>query len=124
MPLDWTSSELATGLACYRSGEFFEAHEHWELAWLLLSEPEKSFLQTLIQITAAMHHAQRGNHAGALSLLRRVQTKLAACPPEFGGIAVAPLRDEVSLWLESCSQPQADHPATSPQIRPLPLPKA
>lgn len=124
MPLDWTSSELATGLACYRSGEFFEAHEHWELAWLRLIEPEKSFLQTLIQITAAMHHVQCGNRAGAVSLLRRVQAKLAACPPQFGGIAVAPLRDEVSLWLDSCSQPQAHLPATPPQIRPLPLSKA
>lgn len=119
MPLDWTSTELAAGLACYRNGEFFEAHEHWELVWLQLTEPEKSFLQTLIQITAAMHHAQRGNRAGVVSLLRRVQAKLAACPPAFGGIAVAPLRAEVRSWLLALSAQEAALPAASPNIRPL-----
>lgn len=124
MPLNWTSAELAAGLACYRNGEFFEAHEHWELVWLQLKEPEKSFLQSLIQITAAMHHAQRGNRSGVVSLLRRVQARLAACPPEFGGIAVEPLRAEVRSWLLALSEQEAALPAASPNIRPLAAAKA
>jgi uncharacterized protein len=107
--LDWQRGELAAGLACYRRQEFFEAHEHWELEWLRLEEPEKSFLQAIIQITAAFHHWQRGEADGTLSLLRRAERRLAACPAEFGGIAVEPLRAEIAAWLrgiESVSVPQ------------------
>ena len=69
--LDWQSGELKKGLACYRRKQYFEAHEHWELVWLQLQEPEKSFLQAVIQTTAAFHHVQAGNGIGAASLLRR-----------------------------------------------------
>ena len=50
--IDWNREELAEGLACYRRGEFFVTHEHWESVWLTLEEPEKSFLQALIQMAA------------------------------------------------------------------------
>ncbi len=109
MPLDWSAGELAAGLACYRRGQFFEAHEHWELVWLRLAEPEKSFLQAIIQITAAFHHWQKDELAGTLSLLRRVQRRLAQCPAVFAGIAVDPLRAGITACiatLESGSAPQ------------------
>ena len=67
MILNWTSGELREGLRCYHSGAFFEAHEHWELMWLSAPEPEKTFLQGLIQVAASFHHFQRKNLAGAKS---------------------------------------------------------
>ena len=99
MALDWQSGELAEGLGCYERGEFFVAHEHWELAWLRLSEPEKSFLQAMIQVTAAFHHWERGNVAGTLSLLRRVQRRLDGYPAVFGGMDVRRLRGEIEEWV-------------------------
>jgi uncharacterized protein len=98
MLLDWKSGALAEGLDCYRNGEFFLAHEHWESVWLRLEEPEKSFLQALIQTTAALHHFKAGNFAGAASLLRRALDRLDLCFGSFGGIATEPLRDEVRAW--------------------------
>jgi predicted metal-dependent hydrolase len=115
--LDWRSGELAAGLACYRRQEFFEAHEHWELVWLDLDEPEKSFLQAIIQITAAFHHWQRGEADGTLSLLRRVRERLKACPDAFGGLAVEPLRVEVDGWL--CGIEGGDSPPAFPAVVPL-----
>ena len=70
MSLDWTSGPLAEGLRCYRNSEIFLAHEHWEGVWLNLREPEKSFLQALIQTAAAFHHLNAGNAVGSASLLR------------------------------------------------------
>src|SRR5208283_5098512 len=70
MPLDWTHGDLLEGLRCFHSGAYFEAHEHWESVWLTAREPEKTFLQALIQVAASFHHFQRGNHAGTISLLR------------------------------------------------------
>ncbi len=68
---DWSKGELHEGLACYQAKQFFEAHEHWEVVWLLSAEPEKTLLQAIIQVAASFHHLQRGNEKGARSLLRR-----------------------------------------------------
>lgn len=96
---DWQQGALAEGLACYRSGAFFLAHEHWEGVWLGCAEPEKTFLQALIQIAAAFHHLQRGNRVGAASLLSRALRKLEPYPDAFGGVAVQEVRASVRAWL-------------------------
>ena len=116
VPFDWRSGALAEGLQCYRQGEFFEAHEHWESVWLRLDEPEKSFLQALIQTAAAFHHYNAGNAVGAASLLRRALWRLERCPAKFGGVAAAPLREEVRAWL--CALESGTRfPDRTPEIR-------
>ncbi len=99
MSLDWNSGALADGLRCYESGEFFDAHEHWESVWLKCEEPEKTFLQGLIQITAAFHHLQRKNFRGTSSLLRGALRRLEAFPTAYGGIDVEVVRESVRAWL-------------------------
>lgn len=116
MSLDWKCGGLAEGLACYHGAEFFEAHEHWESVWLGLEEPEKSFLQALIQMTAAFHHLEAGNATGAASLLRRTQRRLENCPPSFGGIAVAALLVEVRDWILALEDGDSARPAAVPRI--------
>jgi len=116
MPLDWTSGPLAEGLRCYRSAEFFLAHEHWESVWLQLEEPEKSFLQALIQTAAAFHHLNAGNAAGAASLLRRSLRRLELCPAVFGGIATGPLCAEIHEWLQALERGTDHLPAKVPDI--------
>jgi predicted metal-dependent hydrolase len=101
MTLDWSCGPLAEGLACYRSGKFFEAHEHWELVWLKCDEPEKTFLQSLIQVSAAFHHLGRGNRIGARSLLTRALLRLNRYPDLFGGVAVAEVRQRLREWLRA-----------------------
>jgi predicted metal-dependent hydrolase len=113
--LDWKSGALAEGLGCYRRAEFFEAHEHWELVWLELEEPEKSFLQAMIQTTAAFHHFQAGNYAGAASLLRRAARRMEDCPAEFGGVDVGALREEIRAWVAALESESAA-PARTPEI--------
>jgi predicted metal-dependent hydrolase len=114
MPLDWESGALAEGLACYGRGEFFAAHEHWESVWLTLAEPEKSFLQALIQITAAFHHMQSCNSTGAASLLRRALRRLELSPADFGGIAVTRLCAEIRQRLREIESGAA--PSAIPRI--------
>jgi predicted metal-dependent hydrolase len=104
MALDWTDKAMAQGLACYRAGEFFEAHEHWEAVWLRSTEPDKTFLQSLIQVSAAFHHLRRRNLHGTASLLRRSLAKLDRYPDLYAGIDVARLRGEMSAWIESISE--------------------
>lgn len=116
MPLDWNSEALAQGLRCYRDREFFLAHEHWESVWLGLNEPEKSFLQALIQTTAAFHHLQAGNTRGAISLLRRAMRRFEACPAGFAGIDLVQLREEAGAWLHALETGAPQLPAAFPLI--------
>jgi predicted metal-dependent hydrolase len=113
---DWTSGLLAEGLRCYRSGQFFEAHEHWETVWLTLSEPEKSFLQALIQITAAFHHLHRCNRTGTISLLGRALRRLDSRPAQYCGLDLDFLRKQVRLWLQALTGEQ-QLPAAVPEFR-------
>ncbi len=99
MQWDWTTGNLARGLHCYRTQAFFEAHEHWEATWLACSEPDKTFLQSLIQVSAAFHHWQRGERLGTISLLRRSLHRLENYPAVYGGIDVESLRSELRAWL-------------------------
>ena len=103
--LDWTTGALADGLRCYQAGQFFEAHEHWEAVWLKAAEPDKTFLQGLIQVTAAFHHWQRGNPEGTASLLRQALQKLERFEDVVGQARVAPLRGEIREWLNALPAP-------------------
>jgi hypothetical protein len=109
--LQWNLGALADGLDCYRSQEFFQAHEHWESVWLKCGQPEKSFLQALIQMAAAFHHLQRNNHRGAASLLKAALAKLESYPAQFEGVEVAALREQIGQWVQVLT---ADGPGAYP----------
>jgi predicted metal-dependent hydrolase len=118
MEIDWNQSDLREGRRCYESGAFFEAHEHWELVWLAAPEPEKTFLQALIQTAAAFHHFQRGNCAGTASLLQSALRRLEGYPESFAGIAIAPLRGAIRQWVQALA---TDPPSPLPPIPRLEL---
>jgi uncharacterized protein len=101
MKFDWTQGALAEGLRLYDAAEFFAAHEAWESVWVSAQEPEKTFLQGLIQVTAAFHHLQRENRPGTLRLLRAALGRLERYPEGFGGISVFLLCDDIRAWLQT-----------------------
>jgi|HubBroStandDraft_4_1064222.scaffolds.fasta_scaffold207698_2 predicted metal-dependent hydrolase len=86
------------GLAHFNAKKFFEAHEFWEEIWLVETEPEKTFLQGLIQITAAFHHRQRGNPDGVELLLAAGIVKLLRFPEDHQGLAIGELRENAKRW--------------------------
>ena len=116
MAFDWKSGALAEGVRCYRDQEFWHAHEHWESVWLRLQEPEKTFLQSLIQISAAFHHLRNGNMRGTISLLRRALARLEPYPASFGGVDLAQLRRDAGEWLQALESCEERQPASFPQI--------
>jgi predicted metal-dependent hydrolase len=86
------------GLAHFNSRKFFEAHEVWEEIWLVETEPEKTFLQGLIQLAAAFHHYERGNPSGAESLLASGIVKLSRFPERHHGLSIGELRAAAKQW--------------------------
>src|ERR1035441_8887996 len=93
MELDWPHGALAEGLRHYAAGEFFAAHEAWESAWLSAPEPEKTFLQGVIQVAAAFEHQRRNNSLGIARLLAAALRRLDPLPSAFGGLDLNLLRD-------------------------------
>ena len=56
---------VVAGLEAYAAGDFFEAHELMEPAWMGSADPaERSLIQGLIKVAAADVHAVRGNPPG------------------------------------------------------------
>jgi predicted metal-dependent hydrolase len=92
------NDKFQRGLEHFNAREFFEAHEVWEEIWLVEAEPEKTFLQGLIQIAAAFHHYCRGNPQGAESLLASGIVKLARFPANHRGLDIADLRTTAKKW--------------------------
>jgi predicted metal-dependent hydrolase len=91
------------GAEQFNRGEFFDAHETWEVLWLEATGRDKIFLQATIQIAAAFHHWGCGNRSGTLSLLRRGVEKLAGLPHSCWGVRVDQLREQAARWCEALS---------------------
>ena len=67
------------GLAAYRRGDFFEAHELLEPAWMGTADPtERALHQGLIKLAAGYVHALRGNPEGMTKNLRGARGWLVA----------------------------------------------
>jgi len=117
MTFDWSEGNLAEGLRLYDAGEFFTAHEAWESVWLGAPEPEKTFLQGVIQVTAAFHHLRRDNRLGTVLLLQAALRRLDRYPPGFGGISIALLCDDVRECLRKLEAGESSSEVVPPRIR-------
>jgi predicted metal-dependent hydrolase len=104
------------GLEAFNSGHFYEAHEHWEEVWLKTPNPDKMFLQGLIQVAAAYHHYSRANNLGCHNLLHAGLRKLDCFPGEHWGLAIEPLRASVRRWLVPLRAGKNPHTMEIPQI--------
>jgi uncharacterized protein len=118
MKFDWTDGPLAEGLQLYNTEEFFSAHEAWESVWLNSPEPEKTFLQGLIQVTAAFHHLRRNNALGTALLLQAALRRLDRYPASFGGISVELLCEDIRQRLRELEAAEPALQLPSPRIRP------
>ncbi len=101
------------GLEHFNRREFFVAHEVWEEIWLKAAEPEKTFLQGLIQIAAGFHHYQRGNLAGAQSLTRAGLEKLERHSQQHPELDIGRLLSSVRRWqtlIASANAPEPEFP--------------
>jgi predicted metal-dependent hydrolase len=87
------------GLEAFNSAHFYDAHEHWEEVWLGTPNPDKMFLQGLIQVAAAFHHYSRANLLGTRNLLQAGLMKLDRFPEVHGGLEIEALREAVRSWL-------------------------
>jgi predicted metal-dependent hydrolase len=77
------------GLEAYARGDFFEAHELLEPAWMGTADPaERALLQGLIKLAAAYVHDVRGNPAGMHKNLSGARSRLVEGAAASGIVGV------------------------------------
>lgn len=111
IPPDRRRAALEAGLAAYGRGDFFEAHELLEPAWMGTSDrAERSLYQGLIKLAAGYVHAVRGNPVGMtrnlLGARKYLETSLRE-GPEHGrsaGIDLPLLLNEIDARLVAVSR--------------------
>ncbi len=62
----------------FNEAQFWESHETLEEVWQVSSDPQKRFLQGIIQAAAGFVHVQKHNPKGAISLFTQSLEKLTA----------------------------------------------
>ena len=121
LPDDVRATAIAKGLAAYERGDFFEAHEDLEPAWMGTDDlAERALLQGLIKVAAAYVHDVRGNPAGIARNLAGARTLLADASAHgpAGNVAavdIAALIEAVDLRLADLAA-HPDHPTLGPPI--------
>jgi predicted metal-dependent hydrolase len=111
---------LDAGLRLYAAGEYFEAHEALEPAWMGTADlAERELHQGLIKVAAAYVHAQRGNPLGVAKNLAGARRHLALAGPAAAawGIDVAALLADVDARI---ADPDRALTTPAPVIRRIP----
>lgn len=79
------------GIEQYNRGEYWEAHETLEGAWIAEPNDVRNLYQGILQVGVAFHHLGRANYHGVVALLRRGIPLLEPFAPVCQGIAVGRL---------------------------------
>ena len=87
---------LERGLELIRSGAYFDAHEELEDEWREAPAPERDFLQGLVHVAVAWHHASRGNRPGCERQLEKAARKLDPYRPLHRGVDVTVVLEDVA----------------------------
>jgi predicted metal-dependent hydrolase len=89
-------SDLAIqGLEEFNRGEYFEAHESLELAWVEDKSPGRDVYRAALQIAVAYYQVTRGNYRGARKMFLRLRQWLDPLPEVCRGINISQIRAEV-----------------------------
>ncbi|MDB4993849.1 MAG: hypothetical protein JWM74_1281 [Myxococcaceae bacterium] len=95
-----SDEDFVRGELLYAKGEFWDAHEAWELLWNRETDAaRRDLVQGLILVAAAIHKLivmKRPDRAPGM--IERAIEKLAPLPAAFEGIDVAAVREHAGAW--------------------------
>jgi predicted metal-dependent hydrolase len=109
------------GVAAYDRGDFFEAHELLEPAWMGTADPaERDLLQGLIKLAAGYVHGVRGNPLGIARNLTGARERLAGTidspAAAASGIDIAALVSAIDDRLARLALDPADATVDAPAL--------
>lgn len=86
------SEEAIRGLEEFNRGEYFEAHESLEEAWMGDPTPGRELYRAILQVAVAYFQIKRGNYKGAAKMFLRLRQWIEPLPDECRGVDIAQLR--------------------------------
>ena len=89
------------GLELARGGQFFEAHEEFEIAWRACAAGERDFFQGLVHVVVSAYQEGRGRPVAAERQRVKALRRLAAFAPAHRGL-------DVALLLRALERAEAD----------------
>ena len=75
---DEQQEAMRIGREAFDRGDYFAAHEHWEAVWIEAAEPERTWVQGLIQLATGLHKLAQKRPDLCARLLRKALAKLTA----------------------------------------------
>ncbi len=117
------AAAIRAGLAAYERGDFFEAHEDLEPAWMGTDDlAERALLQGLIKVAAAYVHDARGNPTGIVRNLEGARTLLSEASaggpgPNAADLDIGALVAAIDLRLDDLAT-NLDGPTLPPPVLP------
>jgi predicted metal-dependent hydrolase len=100
---------LEAGRLAFNRGEFYEAHEFWEEVWDVIDDPERTWIQGMIQVATGLHKLARDQRASARTLFAKALAKLSDAPELLAGLQLARLRGDaarVAAALDAGERPE------------------
>jgi len=99
------------GIRLFNAGEFWHAHEQWEICWLGSGEPDATFYKGVIQAAAALVHWQKHNPRGLRRNWEKSRPKLLALPAVMHGLDLRALVADMDSFV------RADGAGAPPQLQ-------
>jgi uncharacterized protein len=111
------------GVALLNAGDYFEAHEALEHAWMEATELEGYLYRALLQVAVAYLHVERDNYRGAVKMLLRLRQWLEPLPDECRGVDLAGLRAQIGEFRHAleAAGPRGLALLDRSLLRPIPL---
>lgn len=91
------------GLAEFQAGQFYPCHDTLEALWMDAIEPDKTFIQGILQLAVACYHLSNSNQRGSMILLGEGIKRLRDYQPIYETVNVETLVQD-SAALLSCIQ--------------------
>ena len=88
------SPQAYKGIVKFNEGDFFEAHELLEEAWMAESGPGRELYRAILQIAVAYYQIQVENFEGAIKMFLRVRKWIDKLPDTCRGVNIQKLRKD------------------------------
>jgi CheY-like chemotaxis protein len=116
------SAKALAGLRQLNAGEYYQAHEDLEQAWMDALEHEGYLYRALLQIAVAYLQIERGNHAGATKMLLRMRQWLDPLPETCRGVDLAQVKADIERLRISLAAANPERLADLDQDLLVPIP--
>lgn len=86
-----TDPRYQEGISLFNQRQFYACHDVFEALWHEAIEPDRTFLQGILQIAVGLHHLSNTNRRGATILLGEGCARLQDYQPDYATVDVSSL---------------------------------